>query len=185
MDLADITNILEATVPRNHLPKNDSLGLNLLYHQRHLERIPIIEIGSASTPLLSDVFSMNIPFHVGIDPFYEHQTKARIATFLHEQPVHEGKLSTSGEDAFVYLEKQPSESATVVSIGVLDSFVIGYDIHNDPIMEEYRQELCQQIYRLTQRGGFSFHCAADSLWSSDLRKAGFKSKGDNDTTLWK
>lgn len=78
----------------------------------------------------------------------------------------------SGIDGLTYLMRQPDGSAVVTSFGVLDDGVLygpsGCEISTS--LGKYVGKLCNQIYRVTPKGGITLHGLE---WDGDLLGAGF------------
>ncbi len=188
MDKEEINEILLNTAPRNILDSfiSEHLGKQLLTRKKFIEGSGIIEIGSASTNVIPYIFQTNIPFYIGVDPFYEPETRDAINKFLKNNTQYEGRLNSFQEDALTFLIKQESESANIISSGVLDSMVIGYYCffrYRGAIIKKYQEELASEIYRVTPRGGLSYHHGIDEEWTTNLLKTGFKKEDSIDSFL--
>ena len=187
MDQESIQRVLKCTNPMSyvlHRRNSEDLGKQLLRLREFVEGRPIIEIGSARTGILPYVAQLEVPSYVGVEPFAVRGTKGAIAEFLRDNPQYVGALSAVPEDGLTFLRGQPTESATVVSSGVLDYSVIGAYMRHSPVVAEYQRELCSEIYRVTPNRGISYHRCADEEWTAALVDAGFNvNKIDDDLFL--
>lgn len=172
-----IKKVVEGSNPMDYVlsrRSSEDLGEQLLQLREFIEGKVIIEIGSARTSILSYVTQLKVSSYVGVDPFVVEATEESIKDFLRENPQYAGKLSAVSEDGLTFLRRQPIESATIVSSGVLDTSVIGGKIRHDPVVAEYERELSSEIYRVTPANGISYHRCADQEWREALISAGFK-----------
>lgn len=187
MQAADIQKVLDATNPRNILPSSCSqfLGEQVLLHKKYVEGKGIIELGSAHTALLPDIFTLDIPFYAGVDPFYSYETRDCISAFLTNFPQLRDKLTAVSEDGLTYLKGQQTGSATIISSGVLASEVIGYKRYGDSLVSEYQTSLASQIYRVTALGGISLHNGIDKRWREALIATGFRNDAEDKSLFWR
>lgn len=177
MDQEAIKRVVKGSNPMDYVLSrgcSEDLGEQLLRYKKSVEGRRIIEIGSARTGILPHVVQLEVPSYVGVDPFAVNATTSVIEEFLKDNPQYAGMFSAESEDALTFLRSQPTESATVVSSGVLDFSVIGGKIHNDPDVAQYQRELSSEIYRVTPVNGISYHRCADREWQEALVSAGFK-----------
>lgn len=187
MDPQDIAFVVNHSEPRNILGSScsDHLGFVLREKKSFLQGRGIIELGSAATGIIPYVFDVGVEFYVGVDPGYAHETRRAIDAFVREHPQCANRLSAVADDGLTFLQRQPSDSANVVSSGVLDTFVIGFYAIGDKRVKAYQHALCEEIFRVTPPGGISCHYGADRKpWQEALVSAGFRTDEKRESFLF-
>jgi hypothetical protein len=189
MNKADIEIVLKHTNPMAWFDRRGAsrmLGASLLRCPISSLSNKLIELGPSDTQVLDSLKLNEIDTYVGVEPFAYQETRRAIDLFIRKNPHFQGSLTLANEDGLTYLPTQQECSATVVSSMVLEHSVIGYHLpFNHTLVEQYRRELCQEIYRVTPEGGITMHSNLDEDYISCLQKVGFKQQSDRSCVFFK
>ncbi len=155
-----IRKVIDGSDPLDILAcSNARIVENVLSRPERRERVrgkPVIELGPSHTRLLPILFEAGISSYTGVEPFKANKTRRVIGRFVEGNPEYKNRVSISELDGLRYLRSVDSESANVVSLGVIDRLVIGNRC-DGKLSRRYMSELLEEIYCVTPPRGISIH----------------------------
>ena len=186
MDIKEIQRVIKnSRAPPLPTPEQGALLAEILsQEQERVKGTEIIHLGQlrAGDPL-GRLLHLDISSYTLVDPFREEYLSASVEGFLFRHPEDQGKLRVERGEAVGCLQQRRERSSTVVSIGMLNSSVIGAHLLDQTPVLQYEKELALQIYRVTPAAGISYHLGIDSVWKNALLQVGFISFQDGSLFL--